>query len=500
MKTLAESSTTSTIFVQADAVPEPIDPRIYGQNIEHMGRQVLGGLVAEPGSTAPQDGRGFRLDVLDAIRDLRPSLLRWPGGCFADSYHWKDGVGTDRPTVPNRMWGGFLIGKLFGSPPFPLGPLEDNRFGTDEFMALCRVVGAEPSLTASLGGDDPREAADWVAYIRDRWGAGAVPAWSVGNEQWNIVEPNGCANRPGRYVDRFHRYAQAMRGADPKIRLVASGGDAFTFSKWNEEIIRGIGTAMDFLSMHLYLPSWIPLRSRFGSSTGEYLAIAASGMFLEEQILSIEETAQRLIGRPLPIAFDEWNILGPLSRFTDPYRSQREAIGVAGILHAFHRQARHVKTAAMFAMINSAAPPILTTRDSLVRTPVHHVLGMYRQLTGKAGVPTVTRCPAVDTPALLNLPARKAVPVLDVSATRDEDRLTVFVINRDPGEHQEARIDVSGFQCSGRARVHGVAADGYSAENAVDEPGAVVERASEVEWKGHLRFPPCSVTAVVLGS
>ena len=135
-----------------------------------------------------------------------------------------------------------------------------------------------------------------------------------------------------------------------------------------------------------------------------------------------------------------------------------------------------------------------------MRTPIHRVLGMYRELTGKAGVPTVTRCPAVDTPALLNLPARKAVPVLDVSATRDEDRLTVFVINRDPGKPQEARIDVSGFQCSGRARVHGVAADGYSAENTVDEPGAVVERASEVEWKGHLRFPPCSVTAVVLGS
>ena len=183
MKTLEESGPTSTLFVQADAVLDPIDPRIYGQNIEHMGRQVLGGLVAESGSTAPHDGRGFRLDALEAIRNLRPTLLRWPGGCFADSYHWKDGIGTNRPTVPNRMWGGFLIGKVFGSPPFPLGPLEDNRFGTDEFMALCRVVGAEPSLTASLGGDDQQDAADWVAYLQDRYGAGAVPAWSVGNEQ-----------------------------------------------------------------------------------------------------------------------------------------------------------------------------------------------------------------------------------------------------------------------------------------------------------------------------
>ena len=500
MATFEEGRTTSTISVQADAVLDPIDPRIYGQNIEHMGRQVLGGLVAEPGSTAPHDGRGFRLDVQEAIRNLRPALLRWPGGCFADSYHWKDGIGANRPTVPNRMWGGFLIGKLFGSPPFPLGPLEDNRFGTDEFMSLCRAVGAEPSLTASLGGDDPEEAADWVAYIRDRYGAGAVPAWSVGNEQWNIVEPNGCVNRPGKYVDRFHRFARAMRGADPHIQLVASGGDAFSFSRWNTEIIRGIGPAMDFLSMHLYLPGWIPLRSRVGRSTGAYHAIAAAGMFLEEQIVQIEETAQRLIGRSLPIALDEWNILGPLSRFTDPYRSLREAIGVAGILHAFHRQARHVKTAAMFAMINSAAPPILTTRDSLVRTPIHHVLRMYRALSGKACVRTVTECPSVDAPALLNLPARKAVPLLDVSATRDEDRLTVFVINRDPGEHHEARIEVAGFPCCGRARVHGIAADGYSVENTMDDPEAVAEQIREVEWKGLLRFPPCSVTAIVFES
>jgi alpha-N-arabinofuranosidase len=500
MKTLEESEPTSTIFVQADAVLDPIDPRIYGQNIEHMGRQVLGGLVAEPGSTAPHDERGFRLDVLEAIRNLRPSLLRWPGGCFADSYHWKDGIGMNRPTVPNRMWGGYLIGKIFGSPPFPLGPLEDNRFGTDEFMALCRTVGAEPSLTVSLGKDDPQEAADWVAYILDHYGAGAVPAWSVGNEQWNIIEPNGCVNRPQRYVDRFHRFARAMRGADPQIHLVASGGDAFTLPRWNEEIIRGIGPAMDFLSMHLYLPAWIPLRSHVGRSTSEYHALAAAGMFLEEQILRIEETAQRHLGRSLPIAFDEWNILGPLRRFTDPYRSMREAIGIAGILHAFHRQARYVKTAAMFAMINSAAPPILTTRDSLVRTPIHHVLRMYRQLTGKASVRTVTECPAVDTPALLNLPPRKAVPLLDVSATRDDDRLTVFVINRDAGEQHAARIDVAGFHCSGRARVHGIAADGYSAENTVDDPEAVAELIREMEWKGLLRFPPCSVTAIVLES
>lgn len=498
MKTANAIRGMSTIRVRADAVLDAVDPRIYGQNIEHMGRQVLGGLVAEPGTAAARDDRGFRRDVREAILELRPSLLRWPGGCFADSYHWRDGVGASRPTVPNRMWGRFLIGKIFGSPPFPLGPLEDNRFGTDEFMELCRAAGAEPSLTASLGADDPQEAADWVAYVRERHGAGAVPTWSVGNEQWNVIEPNGCANRPARYVDRFHRFAGAMRAADPRIQLVASGGDAFTLPRWNEEVISGIGAAMDLFSMHLYLPAWIPLRSRVPDSPGAYHAIAASGHYLEEQILRIEETAERLIGRPLPIAFDEWNILGPLRRFTDPYRSLREAVGVAGILHAFHRQARFVKTAAMFAMINAAAPPILTTRDAVVRTPIHHVLRMYRQLTGSTRVRAETECPAVDVPALLNLPPRKAVPLLDVSVTRDKDRLTIFVINRDAKDHQDTRVEVAGIGSPGRARVHRIAASGYAAENTVDRPEAVVERIDEIEWTGSFRFPLCSVTAIVL--
>ena len=199
----------------------------------------------------------------------------------------------------------------------------------------------------------------------------------------------------------------------------------------------------------------------------------------------------------MPIAFDEWNILGPLRRFTDPYRSQREAIGIAGIMHAFHRQAKHVKTAAMFAMLNAAAPPILTTRDGLVRTPVFHILRMYRKLTGKESVRSETHCPAADTPALLNLPARKLVPLLDVSATRDEGRLTVFVINRDDREAQAARMEISGFPLTGRIRAHTVAGNGYSAANDAEHPEAVAERAAGIEWNGRHVFPPCSATAIV---
>lgn len=488
----------SSIRVRANTVLDTIDPRIYGQNIEHMGRQVLGGLVAESGSRAPQDSRGFRLDVLDAIKELNPPLLRWPGGCFADSYHWSDGIGPHRPKVPNRMWGRPLIRMVFGNPPLPLGPEEDNRFGTDEFMDLCRSVGAEPSITASLGADDPEEASGWVAYIRDRFGPKAVPTWSVGNEQWNLVEPGGCAFRPRKYVERFHRFSKAMRSANPDIKLVASGGDALMFARWNEELIQGVGDAMDLLSLHLYMPGWSPLRSHVGDSLGDYYAIAAGGLALEEQIQQIEEMADRLIGKVLPIAVDEWNILGPLRRFTDPYQTQREAIGVAGIIHALHRQAKYVRIAAMFAMLNTAAPPLLTTLDALVRTPVFYILRLYRQLSGRVRVFSETECPVVGVPRLLNLPQRRSVPLLDVSANLDEHRLTVFVINRDHQENLEAEIEISDFAFSRLVRIHTVAANGYQAGNTRDQPDKVAEKISELEWNGRCVFPPCSVTAIVM--
>ncbi|MBN1534606.1 MAG: hypothetical protein JXA20_18175, partial [Spirochaetes bacterium] len=391
-----------------------------------------------------------------------------------------------------------LLQRFFGNPPFRVGPMEDNRFGTDEFMELCRATGAEPSITASLGPADPGESAAWIAYIRDTYGPGAVPTWSVGNEQWNPIEPNGCALRPARYVERFHRFAMAMRDADPEIKLIASSADVEMMPRWNREIIRGIGESMDFLSMHIYMPVGLPLVSRVGDSPGHYLAITAAGLALEEQVQRMEELADRLLGKTIPIAFDEWNILGPLRRFVDPWQSLREAIGAAGVIHAFHRQARFIRIAAMFALLNSASPPIMTDRDSLVRTPMFHVLRMYRALTGSVTVKVETECPAVDAPKLVNLPVRRSLPILDVSATLGDGRLTLFVINRDYREAMEAEIDISGCTLPRTVGVHTIAAREYLERNSDARPEAVAERVTDVDLKGVYAFPPCSVTAIVM--
>ncbi len=185
----------------ASKVTASLDPRIYGQNLEFMGRQFEGGILAEEGSEAPVYGPGLRRDVRDALKDLRPRRLRWPGGCFADAYDWRDGVGPNRPKHANPFWGSpvFDLAKFAaGEYKTRVGPPMDNRFGTHEFIDYCRELGAEPSITASMGPKDPDEAAAWVAYVRDEFGADSGPVWSAGNEQWNPPEPNGCNLRPER--------------------------------------------------------------------------------------------------------------------------------------------------------------------------------------------------------------------------------------------------------------------------------------------------------------
>jgi alpha-N-arabinofuranosidase len=296
-------------------------------------------------------------------------------------------------------------------------------------------------------------------------------------------------------MGRHHpRPIRIRGGTDPAIKLIASGADALLSPGWNREIIRGIGEHMDYLSLHLYTPTGLSL-ARIGDTPGAYYAIAASGLALEEQVRRTVELSGELLGRALPIAFDEWNILGSLRRFTAPWDTLREAIGVAGIVHAFHRQARHVRMAAMFAMLNSASPPLLTTRDALVRTPVFHVLRMYRRLTGSARVLSEVACPTVDVPKLLDLPRRAAFPLLDASATVDDRRLTVFVINRDHRESQETAVDVSGFDVPRTVQIHTVCAKDCLARNTADRPEEAIERVTEAARRGTLAFPPCSVTA-----
>jgi alpha-N-arabinofuranosidase len=238
----------ATITVDADRRSGRIEPLLYGQFIEHLGRCVNGGIF-ELGSPLA-DTNGFRRDVLEKVRELNPPLLRWPGGTFTKIYHWQDGVGPreERRRRPNLIWGGE----------------EDNLFGTDEFIRYCRAIGAEPYISVNMGIGSAEEAANWVEYCN---GAGnthyanlrrkhgfpephRVKFWGLGNEE--EAEPDcGRLQNPVEYANEAWQFAKLMKLQDPGIMLIVAGAGNNT--NWNTTILNSLHPVADYISAHWYL-------------------------------------------------------------------------------------------------------------------------------------------------------------------------------------------------------------------------------------------------------
>lgn len=477
----------------------PLDRRIYGQNLEFMGRQFAGGMQAESGSRATRLEGDLRADVRGALIDLGVTHLRWPGGCYADVYDWREGVGDARRLQPNAMWGDPQFGELMlppGAGPVEIGPDVDHRFGTAEFLDLCRACGAEASLTASMGGEGPQQAAEWVAWVRDNFGPEAVPVWGIGNEQFNQWEHNGCYEKPGRYVERFHLWAEAMRRENPGISCVASGGDESLYHDWNRVLLEGIGTEADYFSVHSYVPFFVHELSGLSDSEGDYLAAATAGPCIEQNLQACIAHMQQVLGKALPISFDEWNLLGSVSEFVLPVATLREAVAVAGILNALHRLAATVKIADQFAAVNGAAPPILTDRDELARTPVYHVLRLYSRRSLDGIAPLEISSPAYDSGAVGLLPARGEVAFLDASLSTGVDGVALFLVNRHPSESVQVELEINGVRAGGEALLEVVSGPGHRACNLPGAPAEVETISRTLDWPGLLELAPCSVAAL----
>ncbi len=476
-----------------------LDRRIYGQNLEVMGRQFEGGIIAEQGSRAPQYGSGFRADVRDALKELGITHLRWPGGCFADAYNWRDGIGESRPSYPNPMWGGSMF-RMYSlaltGRSIPFGGMVDNRFGTHEFMEYCRELGAEPSITASLGPETPDEAAAWVAYVRDNFGADAVPVWSVGNEQWNPLERNGCFLKPERYVGRFHEWAGSMRRENPSIRLVASGGDEVTQAGWNRAIVEGIGSEMDYISYHSYLPYPGFTSANIPKTESAYLALMAAYIHIDEMLDCGAESTAAVLGKPVPVSLDEWNILGAAMKFIMPHKSLREAVAAAGVIHAIHRHADLVRLADMFAAVNAGAPPVITDRDNMARTPMYHVLRLYSKHSLSNVSPVKITSPLFSSPRLGSLPARQNVPFIDASLTTDGGKASLFLINRHPRDNMEVKVEIEGIKPGTDAIQDVVTGPSIMSSNPTGGEETVKPLSKRIDWPEKLALPPCSVSVL----
>ena len=260
-----------------------ISKNIYGHFSEHLGRCVYQGLFVGKDSPIPNEN-GMRRDVVDALRRIRVPVLRWPGGCFADEYHWQDGVGPQegRKRMVNTNWG-YVV--------------ENNSFGTHEFMELCRQIGCEPYINGNVGSGTVREMAEWVEYlnsdgdstvVRQRWANGHrepfhVKYWAVGNESW------GCGGnmRPEYYADEYSRYQTYCRNyGDDRLYRIACGPSDGDYN-WTEVLMRQAGRYMDGLSLHYYTvcgDSWAHKGSATQFTSRDYYHTLAKAWKMEELI------------------------------------------------------------------------------------------------------------------------------------------------------------------------------------------------------------------------
>jgi len=425
-----------------------LDRNVFGGFVEHLGRCVNGGLFEE--GSRLSDERGFRKDVLDLLRPLRLSVLRWPGGNFASNYHWKDGLGprASRPTRTELAWGG----------------VEANHFGTDEFLAYCAELGVAPYICLNMGTGTLSEALDWVEYCnsatKSYWAEQrrangheepyGVTYWGLGNEMYGDWQV-GQLSAP-EYAAQAVRWARAIRRIAPEARLVSCGWDGW--SDWDRTVIDALAGLVDLHSLHLYTGSpdyWANVLSPHQAER----AIAYTSTMLSQAAY------KQKLGSVPHIAYDEWNVW---YRTDDGTLEERydfaDALAVATYLNIFVRNCNWVKMANLAQMVNAIAP-IVTSAEGATKQPTYEPFRLCSEVALDEAIDVAVRAPEVPAPEP-TLPDRWGhriadlgpFRVLDVAATTDGERrrISLTVVNRGQAELSTTEVVLRDASFAGHAR------------------------------------------------
>ena len=418
-----------SVRIHDGGADHPIIPReIYGQFAEHLGTCIYGGLWVGPESEIPND-EGYRTDVLEALKALEIPVLRWPGGCFADEYHWMDGIGPreKRPRMVNSNWG---------------GTVEDNSFGTHEFLNLCEKLNCEPYISGNVGSGTPEELAKWVEYMTAAEGPmaqlrktnGREEPWKVkyigvGNESW------GCGGnmRAEYYSDLYRRYSTYCRNfGDNRLYKIASGASDYDFG-WTETLMKLVGHRMDGLSLHYYtISDWNNKGAATKFSDEVYYSTLGKALEIEPVIRRHKAIMDSFDpeGR-IDLLVDEWGTWfdeepGTIPGHLYQQNTLRDAMVAALTLNVFHRYTDRVKMANIAQVVNVLQAMILTRGDEMVLTPTYHVFYMYRVHQGSEFLPT--DCSAGER----KLDGGRSVPEVSVTASRDaEGTIHLSLVNPD---------------------------------------------------------------------
>jgi len=465
-----QGESVAHIVINTDLGSEVISRHIYGHFSEHLGRCIYGGYwVGEDADI--QNTRGIRNDVVDALKVSGIPNLRWPGGCFADEYHWMDGIGPrdQRPKMVNTHWGGVT---------------EDNSFGTHEFLDLCEQLGTEPYICGNVGSGTVEEMSDWVEYVnfdgispmadlrrvhgRDHsWG---VKYWGVGNENW------GCGGnmRPEFYADQYRRYATYCRNyGENRLRKIAGGASSSDFN-WTEVMMQEIPHHMMWgLSLHHYMTNWRDKGSATEFDEDEYFRTMEYainfGKMLDGHIRVMDQYDPR--GR-VALVVDEWGTWWDVEPGTNPgflyqQNTMRDAFVAAVSLNHFNERCRRIKMANIAQTVNVLQAMILTEEEKMILTPTYHVFEMYKVHHDAILLPLNFESP-------LNYTfGDQSIPAVSISASKDADgKVHVSLVNVHPGEEAEISVELRGMDAE---QVSGgiLTGDELNAHNTFEAPDQV---------------------------
>lgn len=466
------------LVINVDQGKERISRNIYGHFAEHLGRCIYKGIWVGEDSPIPNT-RGIRNDVVEALKRIKIPVLRWPGGCFADTYHWKDGIGPrkERPSIVNVHWGGVT---------------ENNHFGTHEFLDLCEQLGCEPYICVNVGSGTVQEAAEWVEYItfdgkspmadlrrkngRDKpW---KVKYWGVGNETW------GCGGnmRPEYYADVYRRYTTYLRDfSGNRIYKIACGAYGENYH-WTEVLMRNAGTLMHGLALHYYCGSGKKSRSATQFDEEDWFELLKKAAHIEQFITkhsAIMDKYNR--DKRVGLIVDEWGAWHEVETGTNPgflyqQNTLRDAL-VAGLtLNIFNQHCDRVKMANIAQTVNVLQAMILTKDEKMLLTPTYHVFEMYKVHQDATLLPTNLQCRDYEFEG-------EEIPALNVSASRDKSgKIHISLCNLDPKNSAELICELRGGPPRRATSVSGrvLTAEAMNTHNTFENPEVIYP----VEFKG----------------
>ena len=495
------ASAQTSITLKADSAKQTINKNIYGHFAEHLGRCIYDGFYVGDSNKIIPNTDGVRNDIIAALRKMKIPVLRWPGGCFADTYHWKDGVGpkAKRPTMVNTWWGGVT---------------EDNSFGTHDFLNMCERLGASPYLAGNVGSGTVEELSQWVQYVNfdgkspmsdwrkanGREKPWNVKYWGVGNEAW------GCGgNMTAEYYANIYRqYATFMTGWSntEKIFRIASGANSSDYH-WTEVVMRDIPHNMlEGIALHHYaVIDWNNKGSAADFTEKQYFTTLKRALEMEELVTKHSAIMDKYDpSKKVALVVDEWGGWYNVEPGTNPgflyqQNTMRDAM-IAGVsLNIFNNHSDRVRMANLAQTINVLQAVILTNKEKILLTPTYHVMEMYNVHQDAKLLPLTIKS---DNYSFGN----EKLPSVSGSASLDSTGLThISLTNINSKQEENISINVEGkkyTKVTGRILTSSKLQDHNTFENPDKIKPQIFTGAS---LKGNLlnvKLPPFSVVVLEL--